>query len=62
VTEGHGERPEGGPGLDTTQEDPEKRLVLQAEIAYRRFISDWQAMGRKKVGAGVTPERASPRP
>ena len=44
-----------------TTDDAEKRLAQQAEIAYRRFVTDWQATG-PKVGAGATPERASQRP
>jgi transposase len=58
-------RAKSGPNADpvwaTTQEDAEKRLALQAEIAYRRFVADWQATG-PKVGAGARPERASSRP
>ena len=49
------------PVWNTTSDDAEKRLALQAEIAYRRFVADWQADG-PKVGAGATPERASQRP
>jgi hypothetical protein len=37
----------------------ERELALQAQRAYERTVSDWQA---KKVGAGATPGRASQRP
>lgn len=41
----------------------ERELARQAEAAYRRTISDWQASGPvKKKGASVTPGRASNRP
>jgi transposase len=40
----------------------EKELARQAESAYRRLVSDWQASGRTKTGAGATPGRASSRP
>jgi hypothetical protein len=43
-------------------DDAGKRLALQAEIGYRRFVADWQATGPERVGAGATPERASSRP
>ena len=49
------------PVWNTTAEDAEKRLALQAEAAYRRLIADWQASG-PKAGAGATPERASQTP
>ena len=39
----------------------EREIAQHAEIAYRRFVADWQATG-PKVGAGATPERASQRP
>jgi transposase len=41
----------------------ERELARQAEAAYRRTISDWQASGpaRAKKGASVTPGRASHR-
>lgn len=39
----------------------ERQIAEQAEIAYRRLVSDWQASGRRD-GAGATPERASSRP
>jgi transposase len=53
--------PKANPVWTTTNEEAEKRLALQAEIAYRRFVADWQAT-RPEVGAGATPERASQRP
>jgi hypothetical protein len=40
----------------------EHALALQAEQAYRRTISDWNAAAPTKVGASVTPGRASQRP
>jgi hypothetical protein len=42
--------------------DAERELSRQAEAAYRRLVNDWRAAGRAKVGAGVTPGHASPRP
>jgi transposase len=39
----------------------ERRIAEQAEAAYRRLVTDWQAT-RPKPGAGATPERASQRP
>jgi len=53
--------PKTNPVWTTADDDAEKRLALQAEIAYRRFVADWQAAG-PKAGAGATPERASQRP
>jgi hypothetical protein len=41
--------------------DAERELSRQAENAYRRVVSDWQATGPPKVGAGATPGRASQR-
>jgi transposase len=40
----------------------ERELSAQAELAYRRFVADWQASGPAKVGAGATPGRASQGP
>jgi transposase len=42
-----------------TIRDAERALTLQAEISYKRMVTDQQA-GRpaKKVGASATPERA----
>jgi transposase len=42
--------------------DAERELSRQAEIAYRRLVSDWRSTGPAKAGAGVTPGRASHRP
>jgi transposase len=42
--------------------DAERELSRQAEVAYRRLISDWQASGPPGAGAGATPGRASQRP
>jgi transposase len=53
--------PNPDPIWNTNNDDAEKRLAEQAEVAYRRLIADWQATG-PKVGAGATPERASSRP
>jgi transposase len=39
----------------------DKQLAEQAEIAYRRLVTDWQA-SKPKAGAGATPGRASSRP
>jgi transposase len=39
--------------------ETERELSRQAEAAYRRLISDWQASGPAKAGAGATPGRAS---
>jgi transposase len=39
----------------------ERRIAERAEIAYRRFVSDWHATGARE-GAGATPGRASQRP
>jgi transposase len=41
--------------------EPERELQRQAELSYRRLVSDWQA-SRPKLGAGATPGRASSRP
>ncbi len=40
----------------------ERRLAEQAEASYTRMVSDWQAGAPKKVGASVTPGRASQKP
>jgi transposase len=42
--------------------DAERELSRQAEAAYRRLVSDWQAAGPPMAGAGATPGRASQRP
>jgi transposase len=39
--------------------EAERELSRQAELAYRRLVSDWIASGRPKAGAGATPGRAS---
>ena len=39
--------------------EAERELSRQAEAAYRRLISDWNATGPAKCGAGVTRGRAS---
>jgi transposase len=43
------------------QDDLERALARQAELAYRRLVTDWQQT-RPKDGAGATPGRASSRP
>jgi hypothetical protein len=54
--------PSAQPIWGTTEADAaERRLAEQAEAAYRRLVSDWQASGQK-AGAGATPEHASQRP
>lgn len=53
--------PKSDPIWNTTADAAEKRLALQAEVGYRRLVTDWQASG-PKGGAGATPERASHRP
>jgi transposase len=53
--------PNPNPVWNTATDAAEKRLAIQAEAAYRRLVTDWQATG-PKVGAGATPERASERP
>lgn len=45
----------------TEQHRLEKELARQAESAYRRLVSDWQASA-PRVGAGTTPGRASSGP
>lgn len=39
--------------------EAERAAASQAEAAYRRTVSDWQATLAKKEGAGATPGRAS---
>lgn len=40
----------------------ERKLAEQAEASYTRMVRDWQAGAPKKVGASVTPGRASQKP
>jgi transposase len=40
----------------------ERRLAEQAEASYKQMVRDWQAATPKKVGASVTPGRASQKP
>ncbi len=40
----------------------ERELARQAEVAYARTVSDWHATQTVKVGASVTPGRASKNP
>jgi hypothetical protein len=43
--------------------DAERELAQQAELSYKRMVADQRAGGRaRKVGAGVTLERAQSRP
>jgi transposase len=42
--------------------DAERELSRQAEAAYRRLVSDWQAARPPRAGAGATPGRASQTP
>jgi hypothetical protein len=42
--------------------EAERELSRQAEAAYRRLVSDWEASGPPKTGAGATPGRAFRRP
>jgi hypothetical protein len=43
------------------QDDRERELAGQAELAYRRLVADWQRT-QPKSGAGTTPGHASSRP
>jgi len=49
-------------GKSKTVFDAERGLSRQAEAAYRRLVSDWQASGPHRAGAGTTPGRASSGP
>jgi hypothetical protein len=40
----------------------ERELARQAEVAYARTVRDWHATQVEKVGASVTPGRASKKP
>jgi len=40
----------------------ERELARQAEVAYARTVRDWHATQAEKVGASVTPGRASNKP
>jgi DNA replication protein DnaC len=42
--------------------EAERELAQQAEASYTRMVRDWQAARPAKVGASVTPGRASQRP
>jgi len=43
--------------------DAERELAQQAELSYKRMVADQRAGGpARKVGAGVTLERAQSRP
>jgi hypothetical protein len=55
-----GQHPTGSQHLKTHQRQAEKAIAAQAERAYLRMVSDWQATRPpgEKVGAGATPGRA----
>jgi transposase len=56
------QRRQGGRDVWSTNKamrQAERELALQAQRAYERTVTDWQA---NKVGAGATPGRASQRP
>ena len=40
----------------------ERELALQAEVAYKRTVADWQRTQAQRKGAGATPGRASSGP
>jgi len=42
--------------------EAERELARQAEVAYARTVSDWHSSQAVKVGASVTPGRASNKP
>jgi transposase len=42
--------------------ESERKLAEQAEASYKQMVRDWQAGAPKKVGASVTPGRASQKP
>ena len=42
--------------------EAERELARQAEVAYARTVRDWHAAQAVKVGASVTPGRASKKP
>ena len=49
-------------GVWTTRQamrEGERKLAEQAEASYKQMVRDWQAAAPKKVGASVTPGRAS---
>ena len=45
-----------------TVREAERELARQAEVAYARTVRDWHAAEAAKVGASVTPGRASKKP
>jgi transposase len=53
--------PNSNPTWNRDHESREQQIADQAEAAYRRLVSDWQA-SRPRDGAGATPGRASQRP
>jgi hypothetical protein len=42
--------------------EAERELARQGEVAYARTVRDWHAAQARKVGASVTPGRASQGP
>ena len=42
--------------------EAERRLAEQAEASYAQVVRDWQAAAPRKMGASVTPGRASQKP
>jgi hypothetical protein len=62
ITAGAPKRTRKSAGTYSTHElmrTAERELAQQAEASYRRMVADQQAGApAKKVGAGVTPERA----
>jgi transposase len=47
---------------NTAVREAERELARQAEVAYARTVRDWHAAQAAKVGASVTPGRASNKP
>jgi hypothetical protein len=47
---------------NTAVRQAERELARQAEVAYARTVRDWHAAQARKVGASVTPGRASKQP
>jgi transposase len=47
---------------NTAVREAERELARQAEVAYARTVRDWHAAQAEKVGASVTPGRASKKP
>lgn len=56
-----GRRHVGGPLRNPKVREAERAVSAQAELAYRRLVTDWRQQGGEK-GVGATPGRASIRP